>query len=80
LNRQAEEWQWFNMNEHTTEDQRRNYLECLITGERDTEVLRYIGLFVIRLKPDIQIRINDDNQANVRFSILMKKISFHVYV
>ncbi len=68
------------MNEHTTEDQRRNYLECLITGERDTEVLRYIGLFVIRLKPDIQIRINDDNQANVRFSILMKKISFHVYV
>jgi hypothetical protein len=68
------------MNEHTTENERQNYLECLVTGEKGTEVLRYIGLFIIRLKPDIQIRINDVNKVDVRFSILMKKISFHFYI
>jgi hypothetical protein len=68
------------MDEHITEDEHRNYLECLITGERDTEVLRYIGLFVIRLRPNIQIRTNDYNQTDVRFSILMKKISQFMFM
>jgi hypothetical protein len=63
-NTETEEWEWFNMNEHTTENERQNYLECLVTGEKGTEVLRYIGLFIIRLKPDIQIRINDENKVD----------------
>ena len=67
LNRQAGEWQRFNMNQHIAENQRQNYLECLIPGEKDAEVLRYLGLFIIRLNRDIQIRTNDYNHFGVRF-------------
>ena len=55
------------MNKHIAENQRQNYLECLITGEKDSEVLRYVGLFIIRLRLDIEIRTNDYDQPDVRF-------------
>ncbi len=53
------------MDEQIEEDERRIYLECLVKSIEKTTFLRYIGIFVIRLNPNIQIRVKDPRKSDV---------------
>ena len=79
-NDQHKEWQYFDLNEYVKENEREEYLECLVTGVQNTADLRYIGLFVVNLQPSIRIGVLGSDQAEVRLTLLTKIKIFHVSI
>ncbi|CAF1683220.1 unnamed protein product [Rotaria magnacalcarata] len=56
-NSDDDDWHLFDMDKHIDDNERSHYLECLVKYPSPTELVQYTGLFIIRLNPNIQIRI-----------------------
>ncbi|CAF3763721.1 unnamed protein product [Rotaria socialis] len=56
-NNDDDDWQLFDMDQHIDDNERSHYLECLVRYLFPAGLVQYTGLFIIRLKPNIQIRI-----------------------
>ena len=75
-NDEREEWEAFDLDEQVKKNTLENYLECLVTNVKYSQSVRYIGLFVIRLKPDVRIGVFGSNEVEVRLITTMKIKSF----
>lgn len=75
-NNQRREWQALNLDKCVNENESMGYLECLVPNVKYSQTLRYIGLFVIRLRPDVRIGVYGSNESEVRLLTVMKIKSF----
>jgi ribosomal protein S17E len=52
-----DEWQLLDLEKHVEYIGHHPYLECLFKSRKDSEYDRYIGMFIIRLKENVQLRV-----------------------